>query len=87
MGRDVLCEMENSIQLSIVVHGGHWSSSPDRGTEPEGGGSCSQDGRGRLEVGRTGILVPWDWEPVTGMGSALATGLGAVGVGETTELQ
>lgn len=57
-------------------------------------GVGSQGGRGRLEVGRTGILdllcrapvVPWDWEPVTGMGSALATGLGAVGVGETTEL-
>lgn len=60
------------------------------GRREEGVGS--QGGWGRLEVGRTRILdllcralvVPW--EPVTGMGSALATGLGAVGVGETTEL-
>lgn len=29
-------------------------------------------------------VVPWDWESVTGMGSALVTGRGAVGVGEAT---
>lgn len=56
MDRDVLGEMENSIQLSIVVRGGHWSSTPDKGTELEGGGSWQSGWAGRLEVGRAGIL-------------------------------
>ena len=34
---DVLCEMENSIPLIIVVNGGHWSPRADKGIESEGG--------------------------------------------------
>lgn len=64
-----------------------------RGQSRREEGVGSQDGReargGKNRnsgFARQSPVVPWDWEPVTGMGSALATGLGAVGVGETTEL-
>lgn len=56
METDVLCQMEDSIQLRIVGNGGHWASTPDTGTESEGGGSWELGLVGRLEVGRTGIL-------------------------------
>lgn len=54
MDTDVLCEMGNSIQLSIVVNGGHLSSTPDKGTESEGGGRREL----AVRVGGGG----WRWE-------------------------
>lgn len=37
MNIDIVCEMENSIQLIIIVNGGHLSATSDKGTESEGG--------------------------------------------------
>lgn len=73
---DVLCERKISIQLIIVVNGGHLCPTPDGGTDSRGGGRQWSGLWERPAVGGTGIQASfrralvgiWDWEPAVRQG-------------------